>query len=507
MANHNKNIDFFYYTPINNKIDFIKFKEHSNLIMSEQISDTVADLMINVEEMIINSKAFKMQANKPIVNHMKWQVYKVKKVPLTSLCLILNKITNNNLDNVIKETLEYKLYTLSDLNQLSDVFLGKCIMETKNVNNYIDYLKQVMLNKLWYVYDADNNVISFRDTIIDRLENEYVRLTKIAGQIEDVFKNQYKDDSLTNKLDGSEEYLKKKNIIVSVIKLIGSFYNGKIISTSLVEHILNKLRYSYDENINMKKIYLELWLVLWDCVSLNLKNYYIEIHKHNNEWLLNVYNKLNSSIYEEKEWDIIRLLTLIERSLGLIDVTGGKTELTFGKTELTLGKTSGQSPDVPTSTLVECKTDEQSSSISVPTKVDRKTELTFKTDEHCSSVPFPTKVEGKTDSNVNRNEITIYDIDIEEFRDILETSNVNEINNFKSKHDLIILNKYITRYVLDECIPKINNLSNVFNNSLKMIQKYLLNENNFCTLINSILDDDDIICDFPIFRKHIKEYL
>jgi hypothetical protein len=443
MANHNKNIDFFHYTPINNKIDFIRFKEHSDFIISEQITDTVADLMINVEEMIVSSKAFKTQTNKPIVNHMKWQVYKVKKVPLTSLCMILNKITDSNLDNVIKETLEYKLYTLSDLNQLSDVFLGKCIMETKNVDNYINYLKQVMLNKLWYVYDSDNNVISFRDAIIDRLENEYVRLTKIAGQIEDVFKNQYKDDSLINKLDGSEEYLKKKNIIVSVIKLIGSFYNGKIISTSLVEHILNKLRYNYDENINMKKIYLELWLVLWDSVSLNLKNYYMEVHKNNNEWLLNVYNKLNEVVNEDKEWDIVRLVTLIERSLGLSEET----------------------------------------------------------------------ISNKNNTS-SKNELTIYDINIEDFKELLETINIDDINKteitlnkFKYNYDSTTLNKYIIRYMLDNCVSKTNSLSTTFNNSLKIIRKHLLDESNFLELINNTLDDDEIICDFPIFRKHIKEYM
>jgi hypothetical protein len=68
-------------------------------------------------------------------------------------------------------------------------------METKNVDSYINYLKTVMDNELWYVYDEqESRVISFRDTVIDRLENEYNRLTRIAGHIEDVFKNQIKDD-------------------------------------------------------------------------------------------------------------------------------------------------------------------------------------------------------------------------------------------------------------------------------------------------------------------------
>ena len=71
--------------------------------------------------------------------HMKWQAYKVKKVPLTNLFMILNKLNNNNVEAIMQETLQYKTFTYQEVNQLADVFLGKCIMDTKHVNSFIEY--------------------------------------------------------------------------------------------------------------------------------------------------------------------------------------------------------------------------------------------------------------------------------------------------------------------------------------------------------------------------------
>ena len=252
-----KNSEFFYYTPVNNKVNFQVFKDYAEKVKNEAISDELADLMGKIENMIVSSNAFKSQENRPVVNQSKWQAFKVKKIPLTNLFMILNKMTNDNLEQMVEESITYKSFTHEEINQLADVFLGKCIMETKNVKLFIEYFKIIMNNQLWYVKTGDT-VISFRDIMLNRLENEYERLTRIAGHIEDVFKNRIRDDSTQNELDGSEEYLKKKNIILSLINLIGSFFNNKIISFSLLDHIFSQLKHQYDGSTT-KKIYLELW--------------------------------------------------------------------------------------------------------------------------------------------------------------------------------------------------------------------------------------------------------
>jgi len=439
MASYKRDIDFFYYTPINTKINPQIFKDYSDNVSKEPISEKIADLMSNVENMIVSSNAFKMQENRPTINHMKWQIYKVKKIPLTSLFMILNKINNDNIDNVIEETLQYKIFTQSEIVQIADVFLGKCIMETKNVSNYIKYLKSIMENKLWYVYDGEKRVVSFRDTIIDRLENEYNRLTRIAGHIEDVFKNQIKDDTMMNKLEGSEDYLKKKNIILSLIKLIGSFYNGKIISTSLLENILDNLRHQYDDNQETRKIYLELWLNLWENVSQNLNKNYRSIYESNYDWLKSKYEELVNWTMDEdsidtKPWDIMRLTTLIEKSLNKNDISNHQSEMY----------------DVP----------------------------------------------------ANKNEeLTIFNINVDEMNELFEDDNDTAFNSFKMKYNKETLNKYITKYLLENCE------ASILKKSISKIIKHFVTKKELEDLIQCVLNDDEIICDYPLFKKNIMQYL
>jgi len=417
------------------------FKDYSNSVSKEPIDETVADLMINVENMITSSNAFKMQENRPVINQMKWQTYKIKKIPLTSLFMILNKINGEKLDTIIQETLQYKTFTKSEINQLADVFLGKCIMETKNVDSYIIYLKTVMDNELWYVYDEqESRVISFRDTVIDRLENEYNRLTRIAGHIEDVFKNQIKDDAMTNKLEGSEDYLKKKNIIVSLITLIGSFYKGKIISTSLVLNILNNLKEQYEENPDTRKIYIELWLVLWTSISYLLINNSVLTYNENIEWLTKQMKILEVNSEQNKtnmSWDITRLLSLIGKSLNV-------------------------SSDI--------------SHYDDNNKVNKKSE-----------------------------DITLFDIKIDEIHGMRDKS---EFVAFKKKYDDRMQKMYIKKYILSKCVPKSGAENSIqFINTVNMIKTYLINNNSLHKIVDELLEDDDIICDYPLFRKNIKQYI
>ena len=467
MGMQNREFDFFYYTPIKTKLNFQIFKDYSDNISKEPIDETVADLMINVENMITSSSAFKSQENRPVVNHTKWQAYKTKKIPLTSLFMILNKINDNNINEILQETLQYKTFTHQEINQLADVFLGKCIMETKNVNSFINYFKLVMDNMLWYVYDSENKIVSFRDTVIDRLENEYNRLTRIAGHIEDVFKNQIKDETMTNRLEGSEDYLKKKNIILNLINLIGSFYNGQIISTSLLGHILNNLKEQYEGNPNTRKIYLELWLVLWNSVALNLFEHsqricastqtYNEtvklLYNENIQWLQkqiclfrnNFKSESSSETKDSVSWDVTRLLTLLENSLNL-----DNNNIRFDDSNI------------------------------------------FKNDIQ--------KNNGLVDED-----ISLFDLKTDE---INKLKNDKDFTKFKNETNKQMINKYIMKYLLSKCVPKSNQENSVeYSNKINMVKKHLINNNEFIVLINKLLEEEDTICEFPYFKKHIKQYI
>ncbi len=407
-----KQMDYFYYTPVNNKLNFQMFKDYAEKYINN-LSEDVADKMIAIENMIVSSAAFKNQETKPSINQNKWQAFKVKKIPLTSLFMILNKISEENIDQLVEESLQYNNFTLQEINQLADVFLGKCIMETKNVNVFIKYFKAILDNSQWYVKNNDN-VFSFRDLMMDTLENEYNRLTRIAAHIEDVYKNQIKDDNMTNELDGSEDYIKKKNIIISLINLIGSFYNGHIISTSLLVNILENLKTQYCENPQYRKIYLELFLVLWKRINGNLHKHYISTYNLYNDWLIN-----------ESNVQCERLKSLIEESLIL----------------------SVNTEDVPS--------------------VDY---------EKCSFYDIPN-----------------------ELNKMLTTMNFSKLIKYSDS----VVKKLVTKYLLEEC----NNNHTLLSVNVPIITKHVMDNDVFVKLINEMLEDDDIICDYPSFTTHIKEYV
>jgi hypothetical protein len=271
--------------------------------------------------------------------------------------------------------------------------------------------------------------------MLDRLENEYDRLTRMAGLIEDVFKNRIKDSS-SNDLDGSEDYLKKKNIILSLINLIGLFFNNKIISFTLLDTIFNKLKQQYD-NCSSKKIYLELWLILWNTVLDNLHCYFKEYYDLNVEWLNLQKNNLieiatnNCDINKNSIADISRLVSLIDSSL----------------------TKNYKSEPINTNKVVE------------PLQED----------------------------------ISFYNLQDK----ILYFNTKFDYIEFKKCNNDTVIKNYITKHILSA----ISNDHTQLSKSMPNIKLYLVEENELSTLIDNLLDDDDITCDYPNFKKYIKLYI
>jgi hypothetical protein len=345
--------------------------------------------------------------------------------------MILNKLTDGNIDQLIIETLEYKVLSHDEINQLADVFLGKCIKETKNVKTFIDYMKGMINNQLWYVKVGDN-VISFRDIMLNRLEHEYERLTKIAGHIEDVFKNRLRDDSVSNELDGSEEYLKKKNIILSLIELIGTFFNNHIIGFNLLKDIFDKLKNQYSESTS-NKIYLELWLTLWNSVSPNIYGYFKTDYDNYSEWLLQQKNKLIDIVTSDSEKMKTKTnIADISRLINLVDTTLTKNY------ELVNNQNEQKSFDEITDDIKLLKTDE-------------------------------------------------------------------DYNLFKVKNNDEMIRNYVIKHLFENI--NVDKEKSILSFSLDKIQRLLMTKEDFIELVDELLEDDDIMCDYPKFANNIKLYM
>ena len=275
----------------------------------QDITEKTADIMMHIENLIVTSNAYKMQGNKPVYQN-KWQAFKLQKTPYNELCLIFNKINSTNVDQMVAESAKYTDLSYKDLQQLADTFLGKCIIEPKNIETYITYFKKILKLQLWYVYYEDK-VISFRDLSLEVLEKECKRLTEIAKYVEEMYANKYtSSDTPTNsnniiELARSDDYLKKKNIIVNLIDIFGSMFNNKLLSVSILESILEHLKSQNVDISSSKKIYFELWLVLWNKINHTLRQHFPNIYERNYEWLLT----------QKKIITCERLLLLINNSI------------------------------------------------------------------------------------------------------------------------------------------------------------------------------------------------
>lgn len=310
-------LNYSYYTPVTSSINFEVFEKYLNYIYLQDVSEEVADKMSAIEQQIVNSAAYKSQGIKQ-PHQNKWQIYKIaNKTPLSELCLILNKMNGTNINELIEEAIKYDTLSYVDIKQVADFLLGKCIKESKNIETYCQFFKKAVTAGLWYVY-YEEKVVSFLDICLDQLEHNYKDLTKIAGYIEDMYETQRSaveeivNGVVISQMQNSELYLKRKNIIVGVIEIIGSFYNNKIISAELIENIFSNLKERYEgegdgesegEKINTTiKIYFELWLSLWNCIKNNLSD---ESYDAKYMWLVEMKELIHCD----------RLCILIENSL------------------------------------------------------------------------------------------------------------------------------------------------------------------------------------------------
>lgn len=413
---------YSYYTNIIKTINFDNFNAYLEYVSTQNMTEEIAETMSNIEQLIVNSIAYKSQGIKQ-PHQNKWQAYKIaNKTPFTELCLILNRMNNNNIDELITEAVKYDTLSYIDIKQIADLLLGKCIKEPNNIEIYCKFFKQAVSSQLWYVYH-DEKVVSFLDICLDQLEQNYKDLTKMAGYIEDMYETKKSiNEEIVNgviitQMHNSELYLKRKNIIVGVIEIIGSFYNNKIISATLIENIFDNLKERYDGNRDENdtnestikktiKIYFELWLSLWNRVKFSLNE--------------NSYN--TKYVWLEQMKEIIncdRLKILIENSLILSTKEVETTSLYLD-----------DYIDTTKNLIAQLKTDD----------------------------------------------------DFKEFA-------------VKYKNDI---SKYVTKYLLEQCNIDYSKIKNM---SEKIIGN-LMTKEEFLNLIQNMLNNEDITCDYPNFVKY-----
>lgn len=416
-------VSYAYYTEIKTKINHNIFNKYSSKVSSIDMSENTANMMIALEDMILSSEAYKSQGNKQTVNTDKWQTYKTKKAPLMDLFFCLNKLSENNIISSVEEAFKYTNLSIKDTNQLADIYLGKCIMEQQNIEIFIMFFKMILSKGCWNVICQEQKnegiqIVSFREIMMDRLQNEYIRLIKIASHIEDMFKNQLRENGEIGSREGSDEYIKKKTIIISLINLIGELFNNKIISSTLLFNIMEHLKHNYMINPIFRKIYIELLLILWDKTVINIYMTYKEQYDEYQCFFAELINNINCE----------RINFMIESSMKYIENL---------KTNKKMIK------------------------------------------EIFTNIKRALNYYNKHNLDMNKNNILFFK---------------NEINE-TIKEDIII------EYLMHSSNENAN-----LNENMDIIMNFI-DEIKLKYYIKNALLDDDLICDFPKFKRYVKDYI
>ena len=239
----------------------------------------------NVDQEIIDQMSTQLSTSKAPSRVQKKVETKIDNPIIDNIRLIWNGFMTDNTANIIAETSKYNNFSIEDLRILADEFLGLCHSRIDNVDVYTEYLKTMTRNRYWYVKLNDETAVSFRDLVLNRLEDTYKLVLDCINEMDENFKI-----GKTTSDDSANNYLKKKHILVDVFKTICSCYNNNILSQEIMISVLDNLRNEHSKRHNDSTIYLEIIILMWRSISAN-------IHANNNEYYTNTMLWFNKEQY------------------------------------------------------------------------------------------------------------------------------------------------------------------------------------------------------------------
>jgi hypothetical protein len=185
-------------------------------------------------------------------NHNRWELKKEEDNSVINIvCIGLNKITEQNSDEIIKEIESQEIVIYDDLEKLAEKIIHKCISEPQFIKLYVKVIKHIMLKCSWIVDDHNMVPITFRRVLLNQLEMRFSNL------INDVKNMKYEESE-------SELVVIHNKQKKGLISLICELYSSKIIGNQLVRYIFRNLETAFDStDIDQ---YLEYWLALLSTV-------------------------------------------------------------------------------------------------------------------------------------------------------------------------------------------------------------------------------------------------
>jgi hypothetical protein len=247
----------------------------------QQVSYELSATFDKINEMFKTSTQYiesKKKINYNQSNHNRWELKKEEDNNIINIiCSGLNKITENNMNDILKEIEVQEIVIYDDLEKLTEKIIHKCISEDQFLHLYTLVIKHIITKCKWIVDDNNMVPITFRRILLNQLEMRFSNL------INDVKNMKY--DENESELIVIHNKLKK-----GLINLITKLYNNKIIGNQLLRYIFRNLENAYDENKNDQ--YLEYWLILFKSV---MENWIISEKIYLNEQIQYIISKLDKS--------------------------------------------------------------------------------------------------------------------------------------------------------------------------------------------------------------------
>lgn len=185
-------------------------------------------------------------------NHNRWELKKEEDNSVINIvCIGLNKITEMNSEEIIKEIEIQEIVMYDDLEKLTEKIIHKCISEPQFIKLYVKVIKHIMLKCSWIVDDQNMVPVTFRRVLLNQLEMRFSNL------INDVKNMKYEESETELVVIHNKQ---KKGLI----GLICELYSSKIIGNQLVRYIFRNLETAFDSTgIDQ---YLEYWLAILSTV-------------------------------------------------------------------------------------------------------------------------------------------------------------------------------------------------------------------------------------------------
>jgi len=180
----------------------------------------------------------------------------------------LNRISQVNYDEILNEISLINIITYTNLEKLVKKIMDKLLYDKQFNKIYCRLIKDLFLRGKWIINNKEE-VVSLRILLMKELEELY-----------------------------------KNDPEISYYNLLGNLYYNNIISTKLIDNIMNDLLIKY--NNTSDNIVIEKWITLWSYINDNnsdkykkiIENFNKKIPKRLQFLILDGYNKNNEVIPE-----------------------------------------------------------------------------------------------------------------------------------------------------------------------------------------------------------------